>query len=532
VIKALSTSNISLILLTTLFELGIFLILLILSETVSNNINKTAGEVIFYVLYIPNIIILFINSYFIAESYQSAYSLFSLNGDIVVFFFENLMPKTMILVLILAVVVIFFVPRFLPKFKINLNRNQIIFAVMIIFIFLLVIATIFGRFVSNPYLNTIKDELPTLEEEIIIIDKNTGTINFEDLDLSMSAFPENELKYKNIFVFMMEGTLYDKFIEDLNKKGTFYYEHNSNIITFNNYYATNQDSVTAVMTLLSSIFIPYEAYYSEDEQNAYRTKIKNSKNLVSYFNDKNYTTVYSIASVETPPIARDYFWKKVLSLPEETFEENKDLICLHIMEYQRGCEDLILMSDLRETVKNNDKIFMLTEFVFGHGQKYMELSKMSTSEYYDAYLRKFVEILKDENKLDDSIIFMLSDHGYKGMVDSKKIISYHIPAIVYANKIEKETKSEFTSHINFKDLMFNEILVDYSENLNNNYLFLIGSSNTGLFGLVTSNLDYAIAKCDDSCKIIKRTAQSDTNFFIDKLGALLNYKDYFKGSID
>lgn len=488
--------------------------------------------VLFYGLVFFNIFIFAINSIFLDDAILVKYSLMGLDWNMFSFLLLEILPWRYILLVPLIFAGVGFVSLIdLNKFILFDRHMKKVF----LFVFLAVIFLFMFNFEmsSNLYANTIYEGFYPHYSEKIKLDKDV----IQNAEYPQELFDKGILDYDNllipsnkkVLVFVMEQTSYNTFVRDagnISSDRNFFKRVENNTHIFTNYYASNQDSRTTVWTFLHSKFIPFESYVV-DWTNYYGHVLK-SNSLVELFNKNNYSTQV-VASIYTPSLLLSaHNWSGVNFLKEG---DGKDLdyVCLNEFEFQHGCEDFAILEDVKRILKENKDggLFMLQEFIYGHGTTFYELIGKSRTEYYNDYLFELYEFIESEGMLEDTLIFIVSDHGEKGYF-LKGLWNFQLPLIVIGEDLDYREVDGLYSHLDFKD-----ILLSYVEGSNlkesEGGRYFIGQTQSSDVGYVNSDGEYFLAKVYGKRKVNVRDAEGLNRSEIESLMAVFfKYRSDFK----
>lgn len=527
-----------LIITTFIFESLIFLLIFLLFYKFR---NRTA-DFIFYIFYFVHFITSILNTYYIQDILFRKLSLLSLDWGSILFFIKNILPLNLMIVFVFAIIILLTVPRFVKiNFKFNkylCNKNYILSIILIIF-FLVIIPLISGDHFTSPYVNSFRSINFTKQEVNVYDYQVLEDINYDsDFNYLFSEieYPDSNmiLDYNRVLVFVAESLPTNKFELELKlgDEDNFFNKVKDKSIFFDNYSTNNQDSRTAVMSMLSGIFIPYESYRHADWYGLYAKKVLNKNNLVDYFNSKGYSTEFMISSIETPIVGAYYNWQVNHNIDdkEEYNKFNNNNICMHVLEYQYGCEDMDLLDDLKDLLKNKDKLFFMQEFIFGHNQDYLSLSGMNRTQYYSSYLNKVYTFLEYEDLLDGTLIVFVGDHGSKEYNTIRLDTGYKVPLVLVSNNFESKIISKPYSHINFPEILYSVVLDNNKSNLefpkiDVNYVLFYGSTSSNLFGF-SKDRSYAIYNITLN-PIVETYANISENDADYMYNLIYNYKKYF-----
>jgi len=447
-------------------------------------------------------------SIFLEEFALMKYSFSNLSLGMMGYFFDSILTVGNYLLVACAIVFVFILGF------IRLSQRYF-YRIFIGCGILFLVIVIFGySFVANSYITTIAD----LTESKESIDIALGDFNesFFRKGVDYSFEPE----HGRVLVFVMEQTNYNDFMAEVDKipyEDNFFLQTKGFSHWYSNYYTQNQDSRTAVWDMLNAEFIPYECYLSDWDK--YYGTVMNDNNLVDFFKMKGFESVVAISMYDVGLLAGAYNWSDVIFLKE--FKGGVDPICLHEIEFEKGCEDMAIIDDVKEEILENENLFLLQEFIFGHGENYMKLSGKSRTRYYNDYLMEIWNFL-EENDIDATLL-ILSDHGDKGYF-SKDKEHYHIPFVVVDRNREYKLIDDLYTHLSFSNILFSYIGGDFPDPEGETYV--IGQTLGGEIGYITKQ-GYFMGDLDS--KFFKNFVLNFTNKQIaEKVGILLGYQESIK----
>lgn len=530
--KLLNSSQYFFILINTIIEITFFLII----YSILNKKTKIR-EVIYYIIQSINFILFLITSFYFNEYLILKYNFNQLNYQTFLFFLESIISYKRLLLIIISIISIIIITKLISK-----NINKIIPKISfkfefkyILFIFLLIsgiLLIIQFQNISNIYINTIYDIIEEYRYEKIIINLNTlnlDQLNYSQFNKNIKDYKSIKTSNQNVFIFVMEQTTYNEFMNQQKKipdNENFFKITQNHSNLFTNYYTSNQDSRTAIWTMLTSSFIPYESYIND--WNKKYGNIIYEKNLVQLFNKLNYTTIAAASVLKPSLIISAYPWQQIIS-PKNYNLKNSSFFCLNELKYQTGCEDNLILKDVKKTISENKnkKIFFMQEFIYGHGSKYFKKINKNSIEYYNQYLLKVYNHLKEEKILNNSIIIVISDHGKKNY-GNKKITEYQIPLFIYNSKLENKNISQLYSHLNFKDILLNYLSVNNQSMPKNENNFFIGQTQSNELGYINSNNKSFLLKQKSNEKFLVKKTNMNLSSIKENLISLLEYKQSLK----
>lgn len=477
-------------------------------------------------------LISFVQSIYLDESILRKESLYGLDSASAKFFFEGVMQIEQYILIFFGILLIIIIPRIINLAKVEIKFKKIL--VISCLGLILILPQVNNSYFDNIYVNTISQTYEThFAEKMPVSLENYTFSDVEIFENSIENYSTINLKNNTgrVLVFVMESVAFEDFINQqntFNNKDNFFELIKNHSHLYSNYYTTNQDSRTAVMTILSSTFIPFEAYTSFYDWKPYFGYIENRNNLIEFFNEKNFKTYFVISSTEITLESEIYHYDEIINIKNYS-EDNEEFLCLNVFEFQHGCEDKFLIEDVKKSIKENEKLFLFQEFVYGHGVIYNKKLKKTNFEYYNEYLVEIYTFLKKENLLENTTIIVTSDHGLREKVPRREVKGYNVPLVVYNLDIDNfERTDELLSHVNFKDVLLSHIGENISLEVNEKVYF-VGPTSRSLFGVVY----------EDGSTIVKENTDFDQliflsdyfNYSLEKISSEINLIKYYKKNV-
>ncbi|MDD4983595.1 MAG: sulfatase-like hydrolase/transferase [Candidatus ainarchaeum sp.] len=514
-VKLTCSSRPMYILATWLFDSGIYALLFFIYIGI-DKLSTILSKIVFIFLYLFHTVTAYLTSYFMDDMFGRGLSFLSIDSGNASFSFTFLFPWHylifFIICLVLAVVISYLLSNFI---KIHLPKKAVLPLLFLALLLLVGTPIIFVSNVDNFYVNTIY-ALAETKETITLTDFNCDTnLSF----LKQNNYPAliQESKYKKIVVFVMESLVYGEFYKDISKVSedqNFFGITKGNSNYYFNYYTNNQDSVPSMVTILSSQFIPTEAYTYSEEYSLCGHPMMEEYNLVDHFNDENYYTSFYVSNTAAPCELAKYKWSKINDIKENYDSLTKEFMCFNPYPYDIGCEDIVLLDRLLEDLKK-EKVFIMQEFIYGHSNLYIKESGLSKTEYYSKYLAEFYKKIKAEGLDKDLLIAIVSDHGLREKVDYSKTAGYNIPLIFVANDLTYREDNNLLSHLDFKTVLFSYLYgLDYYPE---EQLFFVGPTASKTFGFKTAFENGIFEEKDVGEYNILSSTTKDNNYLQEQL---------------
>lgn len=475
-------------------------------------------EIIYYLIFSFNVFIFSLSSYYFQDSIVMKYSLLYLSIGELRYFFDSILQFSFLLGFLLAVFII-------VVFSLKINLKNIVFSTKILGLIALGIfisSFLFYPSVANIYTTSLIDIKGLLVEDRIPVQPSNSS-NISSFSYPFNSYDSYNLSEQKVLVFVMEQTTLEQFKQQqsaIPEEENFFKRINASSHFYTNYYTTNQDSRTSIWSMFSSQFLPFESY-TEQWNNQYGY-ILEEPNIVDLFNSHNFSTKVAASMFENSLILGAYNWSENIYLKQYPVEKN---VCIHEFDFQKGCEDNAIISDVKEELDpQENKIFLFQELIYGHGEKYIEQGEQSKIQYYNQYFNSIYNHLNESSQLEDTTIVIVADHGEKGY-NEKTINAYNIPLIVYNQDLENREIDTLYSHLNFKDILLSYIS-NQTEIPQPDDVFTIGQTQSDEIAY-TNNTDFFTGKYNKRGLNIGDTTLS-VNTTIEKVENLLYYRDYIR----
>ena len=331
--------------------------------------------------------------------------------------------------------------------------------------------------------------------------------------------------FSKILVFVMETVPTRDFESERTqlRRGSFLATFDEHAHRYDRYYATNQDSRTGMLDMLGSRLVPYEAY-TEYGLGHYAFLSKKSS-LVQAFNGLDYATAYAVSHADREAVLRDMPWRRMLTLPEDRVRAlGKKYLCLTIYEFEHGCEDLAIIDDVLGFVDTHERVFLYQEFIWGHDPEYNEMSGRTNVDYYSSYLDKVVDHLRARGELDDTLIVVTSDHGYRSKKRLDRLESYELPLFFFSTRFSSARNTELRSHLDFKDVLFYEAGARERPSKVNPFVMNVGPTGSGTLAVITADQGLLLLRMRENLAFLQADKRQGT---LPDAGVLLGlFRDY------
>ncbi len=322
-----------------------------------------------------------------------------------------------------------------------------------------------------------------------------ASLSFAMLDKSASGPNQLHTNYKKVIVLVMETMTSRAFAEESETltDATFLHRERARQHRFTRYFPNNQDSRTGMLDILSSRLIPHEAYADADYEH-YRW-LSGASSLVGRFERLGYATAFAVSQVELEAVVSDLPWTSRLHLSQAQIQSaSRSQLCLTPDIYEQSCEDKALLPQVVDFVVQHERAFVFQEFIWGHAPEYNEASGKSNAQYYSEYVDALITQLSKQGVLDQTLIALTSDHGFRDKSLQSERWVYQIPLLFFASDFQGRDDARLLSHSDFKDLLFNELAPASTPIADNPFVMIVGPTGSGLLTLIPAQGELTLLK--------------------------------------
>ncbi|HEY6880529.1 MAG TPA: sulfatase-like hydrolase/transferase [Polyangiales bacterium] len=359
----------------------------------------------------------------------------------------------------------------------------------------------------------------------------TRPARYEPRMLDRSALPAHgPAQYDKVLVFVMETMNSDVFEREAAalSADTFVHSALPHAVRYENYFATNQDSRTGMLSMLSSRFIPYEAY-TEEGRDHYMFLGQRSS-LVDAMKSEGYRTAFAVSQQEVELVVGDMAWDQVIHFDEgeDLAPLAKDHLCFVPYEFEHSCEDRALLPRVLAFLDQSPRAFLYQEFIWGHAIEYNRASGRTNTDYYSHYLDAIVQHLAQRGELDRTLIVLTSDHGVREKDQQRVREVYRLPLWFFTGSLAPRIDHQLRSHLDFKDLLFAHAFAGTREPAPSPFVLVIGPTGTSFVSLLTEPSQLLLMKARGDTRQLVHSQGYASGDVAGRTGAdfLRLYEDY------
>jgi hypothetical protein len=263
---------------------------------------------------------------------------------------------------------------------------------------------------------------------------------------------------------------------------------------YERYFPNNQDSRTGMLGMLGSRFIPYEAY-SEAGRDHYMY-LGGRSSLATQMRELGFETAFTVSQNELELVVGDLPWQHLIHLDDRKLAQarRQGLLCFVPYEFEHSCEDRALLPEVLAFLDAHERAFLYLEFIWGHASEYNQASGKTNTAYYSAYVDTLVEHLRARGTLDETLIVLTSDHGFRDTALQDRLGVYRIPLWFYATRFTPRADERLFSHLDFKDLLHHERSLGAVPLTESPFVMIVGPTGASLLTVLTRERDFVLLK--------------------------------------
>jgi hypothetical protein len=318
--------------------------------------------------------------------------------------------------------------------------------------------------------------------------------------------------FKKIVVLVMETETAAAFALESKAlpASTFVHSGLQHVHRYERYFPNNQDSRTGMLDMLSSRFVPYDAY-TEAGRDAYMF-LSEKSSLPQELNELGFATAFAVSQHEIELVVGDLPWQERIHLDDAKLAAAKErgLLCFTPYEFEHSCEDKALLPEIFAFLDGHERAFLYQEFIWGHASVYNQTSGLSNTAYYSSYVDALIAHLREQGTLDETLIVLTSDHGFRDTAMQNQLGVYRIPLWFFATRFQTEQRGALYSHLDFKNLLHAERTLSALP-AENPFIMIYGPTSASLVAVLTRELEFLLLKLRGDSAYVLRHAQLDAS---------------------
>jgi hypothetical protein len=253
------------------------------------------------------------------------------------------------------------------------------------------------------------------------------------------------LTANHVFLIVLEGVTAADFENEFIKESKFLARVSDRATYFHRYYATNLDSYTSLIAMLTSVQVPYRAYADESLYGA----VNQTANLTRSLRDLGFFTLFVSTYAHQPFVPTRNDWNRVMDRGD--LPSHEGWVSLGSSRMEAATEDRAALSTIVDAAAAHPKTFVLHELVYGHSTEWRAKTGQTQLAYYDVYLLDLLDRLEAKGLGSRSLFVIVSDHGDRAKASVAE--NYRVPLLVVGTHGLPGGDVEFRSHLDLERIV-------------------------------------------------------------------------------
>lgn len=338
----------------------------------------------------------------------------------------------------------------------------------------------------HPFLHSLKEEAVDLftrsEREVPSLRRPPRRTNAAPAVTRWSLETGEPLTADHVFLIVLEGVTSADFEDEfLDANSKFLARVSDRATYFRRYYATNLDSYTSLIAMLTSVQVPYRAYADESLYGA----VNQTANLTRSLRDLGFFTLFASTYAHQPFVPTRNDWDRVLDRGDLPSLEG--WVSLGSSRMEAATEDRAALSTVVGAAAAHPRTFVLHELVYGHSTEWRARTGQTQLAYYDAYLCDLLDQLEAKGRGPCSLLLIVSDHGDRAKASAAE--NYRVPLLVVGAHVPAGGDAEFRSHLDLQSIVAS-YLTKTALPPPRTETYVVGSTERWVYGAIKANGDY------------------------------------------
>ncbi len=334
----------------------------------------------------------------------------------------------------------------------------------------------------QPFLYSVQRQLKGLwvrEARAVPILRRPPAGSEGDKGLSLPRIGTKDLRADHVLLVVLEGVTSDAFEREfLARSDGFYARVQERAAYFRRYYATNLDSYTSLIAMLTSVEVPYRAYADEKLY----TAVNRASNLPRSLRPLGFRTLYLCTCAHQPFVPNRADWDRVMDRADLPSLEG--WLSLGSSRMEAATEDRAGLPTIEEFVATIPRSFVLQELVFGHSPEWRARTGQTQLAYYDAYLNDLLDRLETRALAARSLLVIVSDHGDRAQASDAA--NYRVPLLIVGGDVSPGIDDSFRSHLDLQTIIISQ-LTGRALPPPRAQIFVVGSTERWVYGIISAS---------------------------------------------
>lgn len=299
--------------------------------------------------------------------------------------------------------------------------------------------------------------------------------------LADALFPLEHLEtvaYNHVLMIVFETVAADDFERGfLTRPQGYYARLRERSAYFSCYHATNLDSYTSLIAMLTAVQVPYRAYANPGSYEP----VNAAPNVVAALHRCGYQGLFLCTAENQPFVPVRSAWSRVLGARDMDLQPG--WVTVGESKVEAAVEDRAALPAILEFVKSHSRTLVMHELVFGHSPRWIAKTGQEQLAYYDRYLLELTSGLERAGLADDCLLVVVADHGDRA--DSARAQNYRVPLLISGRNVPSGRNSLHLSHCDLPAIL-GHYLAGRPLPQARPSLLTVGSTERWIYGEITS----------------------------------------------
>lgn len=287
------------------------------------------------------------------------------------------------------------------------------------------------------------------------------------------------LRADHVFLIVLEGVTADAFERGfLGDPGGFHAAQRAHAAYYTSYHATNLDSYTSLIAMLTGVQVPYRAYSDE----RLFVAVNEAPSLVQAFRAHGAQAAFLSTYEYQPFVPVRGHWDQVLD--RTRLPGLQQWVSLGTARMEAATEDRAALSTILQIAATHERSFTLHEMVYGHTSGWQARTGLGQLAYYDLYLRELTDGLRRHGLDRRSLVVVVSDHGDRAQ--SAVAANYRVPLLLVGPGVVPGDRPAFLSHLDLPAIISAE-LTGSPEPAPRSAQLVVGSTERWVYGRIEAS---------------------------------------------
>lgn len=257
---------------------------------------------------------------------------------------------------------------------------------------------------------------------------------------------DQPMKYDRVLLLVLEGVTASAFeSEFLHRPGGFAQRYAAHARYFRRYYTLNLDSYTSLISMTTSVAVPFRSYADPARYDVVNTL----PNAPRALKKKGYSTLFVSTYEGQPFVPNRADWDRIAD--RRDLPTLNGFTSLGSSRMEAATEDRAAIPLILAQMASSPRTLVLAELVYGHSPQWQAVTGVTQLAYYDAYLTELIDGVAREGLAQRTLTIIVSDHGVRSAPADPE--NYRVPLLVLGGGVVPGEDDELRSHLDLQCIL-------------------------------------------------------------------------------